>query len=294
VWNGASWDAAPVPPFPYNRNYRNIRAFRDPAVLYLGTSMDVFSDLVAWDGSTWTRVLGYSNPKGGNGIIDFGYRSGAAVRAGGLVHYSFSTHLCGGQFALLSQISAIAVGNVDGVAREFVGGPCLNETLGHVAMSPGNAASWTTVGDGLASVNCLQVFDDGNGPALFAGTGLGLQRWVGGNWTTVSGLNGDVLSMTVFDDGSGPGLFVSGGFTVAGGVSAVHVARWGRKACFVNCDGSFGSGGCPTANALDFTCFMNRFQSGDPRANCDGSTTPPILTANDFMCFLTRYVNGCT
>ena len=29
-------------------------------------------------------------------------------------------------------------------------------------------------------------------------------------------------------------------------------------------------------------------------ANCDGSTTPPLLNANDFGCFLNRFTAGCT
>ena len=29
-------------------------------------------------------------------------------------------------------------------------------------------------------------------------------------------------------------------------------------------------------------------------ANCDGSTTPPILNANDFQCFLNAYAAGCS
>ena len=28
-------------------------------------------------------------------------------------------------------------------------------------------------------------------------------------------------------------------------------------------------------------------------ANCDSSTTPPILNVGDFACFLEKYVAGC-
>ena len=29
-------------------------------------------------------------------------------------------------------------------------------------------------------------------------------------------------------------------------------------------------------------------------ANCDGSTSPPILNVNDFICFQSRFAQGCT
>jgi hypothetical protein len=31
----------------------------------------------------------------------------------------------------------------------------------------------------------------------------------------------------------------------------------------------------------------------DCRANCDGSTAPPVLTAADFMCFQEYFASGC-
>ena len=33
--------------------------------------------------------------------------------------------------------------------------------------------------------------------------------------------------------------------------------------------------------------------AGDPYANCDGSTTPPILNVADFSCFLNAFAAGC-
>ncbi len=46
-------------------------------------------------------------------------------------------------------------------------------------------------------------------------------------------------------------------------------------------------------NAVDFQEFLNKYAAGDARANCDGSTTAPVLTANDFQCFLNWYSQGC-
>ena len=36
------------------------------------------------------------------------------------------------------------------------------------------------------------------------------------------------------------------------------------------------------------------FGAGDCYANCDGSTSNPLLTANDFQCFLNAYASGCS
>jgi hypothetical protein len=61
--------------------------------------------------------------------------------------------------------------------------------------------------------------------------------------------------------------------------------------CYANCDGSTTA---PVLNVLDFSCFLNKFASGDPWANCDRSTTAPVLNINDFACFLNAFAAGCT
>ena len=61
--------------------------------------------------------------------------------------------------------------------------------------------------------------------------------------------------------------------------------------CYANCDGSTTP---PVLNVNDFACFGARFAAGDSYANCDGSTTPPTLNINDFVCFLDRFAAGCT
>ena len=60
--------------------------------------------------------------------------------------------------------------------------------------------------------------------------------------------------------------------------------------CYANCDNSTSP---PILNANDFQCFVNRYAEGDPAANCDGSTAPPTLNANDFQCFLNAFAAGC-
>jgi hypothetical protein len=65
----------------------------------------------------------------------------------------------------------------------------------------------------------------------------------------------------------------------------------GSYVCYANCDASTVT---PALNVNDFTCFLNRFASGDPYANCDNSTTPPVLNVLDFYCFLNSFAAGCS
>jgi hypothetical protein len=61
-------------------------------------------------------------------------------------------------------------------------------------------------------------------------------------------------------------------------------------ACYANCDGSTSA---PVLNVADFTCFLTRFAAGDAWANCDGSTSPPALNVADFTCYLSTFAAGC-
>lgn len=61
-------------------------------------------------------------------------------------------------------------------------------------------------------------------------------------------------------------------------------------ACYANCDSSTTA---PVLNVDDFTCFLNRFAARDPAANCDLSVTAPALNINDFVCFLNKFAAGC-
>src|SRR4029077_18796893 len=95
------------------------------------------------------------------------------------------------------------------------------------------------------TVGALQPADIGGVHALYAsgrftsssGVSLnGIAKWgVGPGWSYVGGMLGSYQNpaqmpfgqaLAVFDDGSGPGLYVGGQFGSAGGVTALHAARW--------------------------------------------------------------------
>jgi hypothetical protein len=86
----------------------------------------------------------------------------------------------------------------------------------------------------------METFDDGSGPALYAGgffttaggvTANQVAKWDGTQWSALAGpggvgTNGAVRKLTVFDDGTGPALYAGGSFTTAGGISVNRVAKW--------------------------------------------------------------------
>jgi hypothetical protein len=73
------------------------------------------------------------------------------------------------------------------------------------------------------------------------------------------------------------------------GLDAVSIVSPFVNACYANCDNSSTS---PVLNANDFQCFLNAFAAGQNYANCDNSTVPPTLNANDFQCFLNLFAAG--
>ncbi|MBX3378013.1 MAG: hypothetical protein KF678_13535 [Phycisphaeraceae bacterium] len=57
--------------------------------------------------------------------------------------------------------------------------------------------------------------------------------------------------------------------------------------CYANCDGSTSP---PMLSSNDFICFANAFAANDPYADCDGVGG---LTANDYQSFANKFANGC-
>ncbi|MFN0131620.1 MAG: hypothetical protein ACKVW3_03660 [Phycisphaerales bacterium] len=77
-----------------------------------------------------------------------------------------------------------------------------------------------------------------------------------------------------------------------GGVDRFRIVGFtcGTATCYANCDGSTSA---PILNVNDFVCFQNLFAAGSSLANCDGSTIPPVLNVNDFVCFQNAFSAGC-
>jgi predicted outer membrane repeat protein len=91
-------------------------------------------------------------------------------------------------------------------------------------------------------------------------------------------------------DLAGDPRFASDGLAPGCGRVDMGAYEFQGGVCYANCDCSTTA---PVLNIADFSCFLGRFAAGDPYANCDGSTTPPILNVADFGCFLASFAAGC-
>ncbi|MFI4917067.1 MAG: GC-type dockerin domain-anchored protein [Phycisphaerales bacterium JB060] len=96
---------------------------------------------------------------------------------------------------------------------------------------------WSPVGGDIdGRVQTMTVFDDGRGPALYAGGWFdqaggvdtpGVARWDGTSWSSLGvGAQGEIVALYGHDDGSGPALYVGGFFSVDGVLPATGLARW--------------------------------------------------------------------
>ncbi len=138
-------------------------------------------------------------------------------------------------------VIAMKVYNDGSGAALYVGG--LFDTAGgvpaaNIAKWDGNA--WAALAGGAGpdgAVNALEVFDDGSGPALYAGGAFlnaggapatRVARWNGSGWAALgSGLSPNhVDALTVYDAGTGPALYAGGLFALSGVTAVNNVGRW--------------------------------------------------------------------
>jgi len=169
-------------------------------------------NVARWDGTEWSPV-------------------GTGMESVGLFHQP-------------PQVLALAVFDDGSGAALYAAG--YFDTAGGVTankIAKWDGVAWSPLGSGMNPdppaifpVSALTVFDDGTGPALYAGGSFiaaggvvanNIAKWNGVGWSALgSGTNGSVGALTVFDDGTGAALYAGGGFTAAGGVEANYVAKW--------------------------------------------------------------------
>jgi photosystem II stability/assembly factor-like uncharacterized protein len=120
---------------------------------------------------------------------------------------------------------------------------------------------------------------------LFAGTDVGMfiSTDAGGSWAPTAPELGPVEIQELIWRNNTTLMAVTYGRGVYLGDATI-------PSCYANCDGSTS---VPVLNVNDFICFQTRFASGDTYANCDGSTSIPVLTVNDFICFQSAFAAGC-
>jgi hypothetical protein len=218
-----------------------------------GTSVN---HIAKWDGSSWVSLAGGVNSDVyALAVFDDGSGGGPALYAGGWFSTAGGTpadHVArwdGTSWSALStgpdgDVYSLGVFDDGGGAELFAGG--LFSNAGAVAanrIAKWDGTKWTRVGGsvgpgGFDIVQSMTVFDDGSGPALFAGgdftaaggqPALRVAKWDGANWSALGeGTNGRVSALAVHDDGSGggPELYAGGTFGTAGGFAASRIAKW--------------------------------------------------------------------
>jgi hypothetical protein len=176
-----------------------------------GIGMNLVGGVARWDGTAWSALEGPA----GVGV------SGATGSVATLAVYDDGTGaslFVGGNFTTAGGLIAnrIAIWN-DGAWRSV---------NSHHGGSPNG------------TVNAMEVFDDGAGPALFvagdfADAGVPeskrIAKWSGTSWASVpgaEGLNGPIHALTTFDDGNGPALYAAGDFSTVAGITVNSIAKW--------------------------------------------------------------------
>lgn len=194
------------------------------------------TNLGIWNGVTWSSLPGSVNGAiwsltSWNGALyaGGGFTSAGSTPANGIAKYgsdgweALGSGIGGGYspavFALLPH-------NDGSGTKLYAGGrfSSLGGVAGLIARWTGTA--WQPVGGGVASgstfadIECFAVFNDGRGPALYAGgwdlrpSGQALTnvaRWDGTRWTSIGQyLGGRTTGLAAFDDGTGIALYAGG------------------------------------------------------------------------------------
>lgn len=217
-WDGTSWTPLGAGVAGLSINTVAALAVWDDGTgpaLYVGGSFSMAggtpaNNIAKWDGSSWSSL--------GTGVVGVGSANDVAA----MEAFDDGTGpalYVGGTFGAAGGVAAVHIAKWDGT-------------------------SWSPLSSGMsglfASVRDLAVFDDGGGPALYAGGAFStaggvstqsIARWDGSSWSSVGGglaggLPDSVLALTVWDAGGGPDLYAGGLFPTVGGVSANNIASW--------------------------------------------------------------------
>jgi hypothetical protein len=240
--------------------------------LYAAGSFDTAGGVTAnnisrWNGNAWSALtgpsaVGVTSSVYAMTVFDDGsgpalYVGGGFIAAGGVPTSRIARwngnawSALPGTGSLMGSVSvhALTVFDDGNGPALYVGGTFTStgtSTVNRIAKWNGSAWSALTgpSGVGVAStVRALAVFDDGSGPALYAGGDFAtaggvfvsrIARWNGTTWSTLTspggvGVSNTVHAMTVFDDDSGPALYVGGFLQGAGGSADQPHRPLGRR-----------------------------------------------------------------
>ncbi len=243
-WNGQQWQlVGDWHGAPYA-----LLGFDDGAGPALYAGFEDVPCILRWDGHMWSDVGGGMNMSGDTpyvkalAIFDDGqgpklYAGGLFTRAGSVGAGSIArwdgtawASLPGG--GLNGWVNALLAYD-DGSGSALYAGGWFRDNDADVLVKRWNGTSWAWVGDGTIpdglGVHSLAAFDDGSGPALYAGGEFFyLARWNGSTWSQAgAALSSSVWALAAYTPrGGASGLYLGGLLSVAGEVGCAHIARW--------------------------------------------------------------------
>ena len=314
-WNGSNWE-----PLPSGGIGGLVNAFAvyddgsNPA-LYVGGAFSSAGLIAAnaitrFDGGSYSPLgSGMNGAVNALAVFDDGggsalYAGGAFTIAGGISsHYVAKWHgsawspLGGGTDFHVYALLPFDDGS--GNALYAAGAFTHANGVGANRVARWNGSAWSPLGSGFDDgvVFALGVFDDGSGPALYAGGGFttaggvampGIARWNGNTWSALgsgtSAIAGQniVHALASFDDGSGhgPELYAGGSFTNAGPNASAYIAQWRGCASPIDtfCFGDGSVAPCPCGN-VGFTKHGcdNSASTGGARLVATGAPSPDTL-----------------
>ena len=263
-WNGTAWATVGG---GTNGAVQSLIVFDDDGngphapALYAGgdftTAGGVSVNYIAkWNGSIWSPLgAGADSFVKALTVYDDGAGGGPALFAGGwFSHMNGQTAKSIAKWngsswtqvgtGITGLVSTLTTFDDDGPGPHapalYAGGVFTNAggaTAKNIAKWSGSA--WSALGTGASGqggVNAILGFDDGSGPAIYAGGDFQIAggnpvhriaRWNGSTWSDVGGgMGGVVYALAAFDDGTGPALIAGGQFGYAGDLSVMHIAKW--------------------------------------------------------------------
>lgn len=220
----------------------------DGEVLFVGTDTSAGCEsggLFRWDGTSWTDVSAGAVVV--SRLISFDDGTGPALYAYGNLPGAYFGKWIDGTWTPIADtpgtiLDMAVYDDGSGPALYVAGGFSNVDGAGIGGIARFDGSSWSDVGGGVdiyggRKIHALAVYDDGRGPALYAGGSFdtvggvvvnGVARWDGHSWSSVGdGALGWVASLvTVMETRGTTALYAGGFFDVAGGTPASMIARW--------------------------------------------------------------------
>lgn len=335
-WDGTSWVPLGSGMSETSSGVRALAVLRNGHLVAGGSFTEAGGvparNIARWDGSIWSSMGSGMNSdvtclvvlSNGDLVAGGSFTTAGGVAAVGIARWngfswtSLGSGFQGGTFAQVDALALMPSG-------ELVAGGSFTTAGGvpsvHWARWTESGIPWIARQPQTQSVNAGQSVTlsatcasgyDFNGPVTFqwqrngvivtngpggASQGGGVVTGASG---TIAGANItttlSITSVQSSDAGNYAVIFTNSCGAVTSQPAALSISS---PPCYANCDNSTTE---PVLNSLDIACFLNRFLSASALpavqqvvdyANCDGSTAAPVLNALDFACFLDRFLQGC-